>query len=872
MWKDPVCGKTVEAADSALTIDINGDQFHFCSVDCKSAFTASPEQYRAGHQGTNDHNGSARSNTDINIDLPIEGMHCASCVARIEKGLSGVKGVRRASVNLASEKASLTYDSDLVSEKLLVDSVERLGFGVRTDSKTFAIEGIHCASCVKRIEDRLKKIPGVIDASVNMVTKRTTVSYAAEQVSFRDLKRAVSSAGDYRVVDTDGEIGERIPREADTYRSLKQTLIFSGSLSIFIFLGSMHSLIPGIRQIPPHLMNWILLFLTIPVMVRAGAPFFRGAWRNLRHGTADMNTLVAVGTGAAFLYSAIATLMPNRIQSAGESVHVYFDTAAIIITLILFGRLLEARARGRTSEAIRHLMDLRPESALVLRDGSEVSIPVEDVLAGDEIVVIPGTRIPVDGVILQGRSTVDESMVTGESIPVEKGPGDEVIGATINQAGHFHFRATRVGEQTLLGQIIRTVEEAQGSKAPIQRLADRNASLFVPAVLSIALFTLIVWLIAGTPPVLTRALLHFISVLIIACPCALGLATPTAIMVGTGVGAQQGILIKDGETLENAHRIDTIVFDKTGTLTHGKPVVTDVLPLTIPEHDLLTLAASAEKRSEHPLGRAVVQAAEERRLHLVRPDRFEAFPGLGIRADVQNRELLIGSPRFLRSRKIALDVLERKIENIIGEGKTVLVVAEENKPIGLLGIADTLKANASSVVRRLKRMNIEVMMITGDSEQTARAAGQEAGLDGILSEVLPQDKASRIKALQAEGRKVAMVGDGINDAPALAQADLGIALSSGSDIAMEAASITLVHDDLEGVIRSIRLSQKTLRTIKQNLFWAFIYNLIGIPVAAGVLTPFFGIVLKPVFAAVAMSFSSISVLSNSLRLKRVRLK
>ncbi len=601
----------------------------------------------------------------------------------------------------------------------------------------------------------------------------------------------------------------------------------------------------------------------------AGWRFYRGAWGALKHKTADMNVLIAVGTSAAYFYSVAVTFAP-QIFPEGMA-EVYYDTAAVIIALILLGRLLEARAKGQTSEAIRKLMGLRARTARVVRGGQEVDIPVEQVRAGDVVIVRPGEKVPVDGLILEGHSTLDESMVTGESMPVDKGAGDPVVGATINKTGAFKFEATKVGKDTVLSQIIKLVEEAQGSKAPIQRLADQIAGVFVPIVIGIAVLTFAVWLIFGPEPAAMFALVNFVAVLIIACPCALGLATPTAIMVGTGKGAEHGVLIRSGEALETAHRIDAIILDKTGTLTKGQPALTDVVAHNgLGSDKLLRLVASAESRSEHPLGEAIVAAAREQGLTLSEPSQFASITGRGIVAQVDEHKVLVGNERLLTDEGIVLDGLAGPAGDLSALGRTPMYAAVDGKAAGLVAVADTLKDNSADAVEALHRLGLEVYMLTGDNKRTAEAIARQVGIDHALAEVLPEDKAAKVKELQAQGKRVAMVGDGINDAPALAQADVGIAIGTGTDIAMEAADITLMRGDLMGVVTAIGLSKATMHTIKWNLFWAFAYNTAGIPIAAGLLYPFFGLLLNPMLAAAAMAFSSVFVLTNSLRLRGAR--
>jgi Cu+-exporting ATPase len=613
------------------------------------------------------------------------------------------------------------------------------------------------------------------------------------------------------------------------------------------------------------------LILQTPIQFWVGWQFYARAWKAAKHRSTDMNTLIAVGTSAAYLYSVVAIFLPGLFSAQGLAAEVYFDTAGAIIVLILLGRVLEARAKGQTSEAIKKLIGLQAKTARVVRDGQEVDIPVEKVAIGDLVIVRPGEKIPVDGIVKDGHSSVDESMVTGESIPVEKTPGDGVIGATINKMGTFRFEATKVGKDTMLAQIIKMVEEAQGSKPPIARLVDIIASYFVPAVIGIAIITFIVWYFWGPAPALTYALLNFVAVLIIACPCALGLATPTSIMVGTGKGAENGVLIRGGEALETAHKLTTIMMDKTGTLTRGEPSVTDVLSFNdYREEDILRYAASAEKGSEHPLGEAIVNKAKEKNIPLIDPRDFRAFAGLGIEATIDGVSVLMGNAKLMSDRGISLKELGGKAEELSTRGKTSMFVAVGQNVAGLIAVADTLKENSKEAVDALHQMGIEVVMISGDNRRTAEAIGRQIGIDRVLAEVLPEGKANEVKKLQAEGKKVGMVGDGINDAPALAQADVGIAIGTGTDVAMESADITLIGGDLRGVVTAIALSRATLRNIKQNLFWAFAYNTILIPVAAGVLFPFFGILLNPIFAAAAMGLSSVTVVSNALRLRRFR--
>ncbi|MEI9477223.1 MAG: heavy metal translocating P-type ATPase [Deltaproteobacteria bacterium] len=807
------------------------------------------------------------------IDLPIGGMSCASCALKIEKGLTNTEGVSKATVNFAAEKATVLYAPGETSLSALITKVNDLGYEAKTEKVTLPVQGMTCASCVNRVEKALKSSKGVVNVNVNFATQRASVEYLPGEVTIRDLKRAVQEAG-YEVLEVKEEDiveKERLAREAEL-SSLKWKFI-TGAILLIPILILMYgaSLLEKWFGLSSQANFFIQFVLATPVQFWAGRQFYVGFWKAAKHKTSDMNTLIAVGTSAAYIYSLIATFLPHLFMVKGVMLDVYFDTSAAIIVLILLGRSLEARAKGRTSEAIKKLIGLQPKTAKIIRDGNEVDIPVADVAAGDIVVVRPGERISVDGIIKDGYSFVDESMVTGESLPIEKKVGDTVIGATINKTGTFRFEATKVGKDTVLAQIIRLVQEAQGSKPPIARMVDVIASTFVPVVIGLAILTFVIWYLFGPHPAFTYAFLNFIAVLIIACPCALGLATPTSIMVGTGKGTENGILIRGAEALETAHQLNTLVLDKTGTLTRGEPSVTDIIESgAFSTRDLLTLAASAERGSEHPLGEAIVKKAKAEGLSLSEPKDFQAIAGYGIEATVGSKRILLGNSRLMEERKVALDGLAGEAERLSGEGKTPMFLAVEGKGAGIIAVADTLKENSKEAVEAFHRMGLEVVMLTGDNERTARAIAQQIGIDRVLAEVLPERKAEEIKKLQAEGKKVGMVGDGINDAPALAQANVGIAIGTGTDVAMEASDITLIGGDLRGIVTAIALSKATIRNIKQNLFWAFAYNTILIPVAAGVLFPFFGILLNPIFAAAAMAFSSVTVVSNALRLRRFK--
>jgi len=817
----------------------------------------------------------------VRVTIPVTGMTCASCVRRVERALEKNEGVAEASVNFAAEKTSVIYDPAVTNPDELIGTVTQAGYGTDVRETSFGVTGMTCASCVGRVEWALKKVPGVLEANVNLANEKATARHLAGEVKPRNLEKAVEGAGYGLVWGEESSIENSHERE---YKKLKADFLLAAVLTALILAGSLPMMLSLEAPIPLMWLNLGMLVLATPLQFWAGRRFYRGAWGALKHWQANMNTLVVMGTSAAYLYSAVATLAPG-LFAAGRA-DVYFDTSALIITLILLGRLLEARAKGRTNEAIKKLAGLQAKTARVVRGGETLDVPVEDVRVGDVVVVRPGEKVPVDGRVISGGSAVDQSLITGESIPVTKREGDEVIGATINTSGSFRFEATRVGEGTALHQIMRMVEEAQGSKAPIQRLADRISAVFVPAVIGVAAVTFLVCLQFGPEPALTLALLNTVAVLIIACPCAMGLATPTSIMVGTGKGAESGILVRGGEALEGAHKLDTMVLDKTGTLTRGEPELTDmVLTNGIPEEELLRLLASAELGSEHPLGEAIVRGARDRGLSPAEADAFEAISGGGIRASVEGREVLVGSRSFLHESSVSGEGLLASSEELAREGKTPIFVAVDGEAAGLVAVADVVRDEAREAVEQLHALGLEVTMLTGDNRRTAEAIARKLGIDRVVAEVRPEDKADEVKRLQSEGKIVGMVGDGINDAPALAQADVGVAIGTGTDVAMEAADVTLISGDVRGVARAIKLSKATIKNIKQNLFWAFAYNVALIPVAAGILYPLFtdgsvpGILspvlgeygfLNPVLAAAAMALSSVTVISNALRLRRMK--
>ncbi len=815
-----------------------------------------------------------------NKSFAIEGMTCASCAQTVEKAAKKVRGVTQASVNLATEKLSIEYDEPTFSVENLQKAVENSGYELIAQegtTQTFAIEGMTCASCAQTIEKAVGKLSGVDKASVNLATEKMQVSYNPSAISVSDVTGAVSNSGYAAVLETtDTQDNSRAEKREKKEKRMKQLLNRFGISIIFtipvliISMGHMAGMpLPNIVDPMINAFNFSLLqlILTLPIMV-VSWEYFQKGFKSLFKGHPNMDSLIALGTAAAFVYSLAATI-GTGLGYGNFSDLLYYEVTGVILALHTLGLFLEERSKGQMSSAIEKLVNLAPKTARVIRNGVEQEITVDEVALGDVIRVRPGESMPVDGVVVEGRTSVDESMLTGESIPVEKKSGDEVIGASINKNGSIDYRATRVGSDTTLSQIIKLVEDAQGSKAPIARMADIITGYFVPIVIALAVLAGIAWLIAGQSGIF--ALSVIITTLVIACPCALGLATPTSIMVGTGKGAEHGVLIKSGEALETTHNLDTIVFDKTGTLTEGKPIVTDILvtPL-ITKENLLYYAASGETGSEHPLGEAIVQKSKEENMTLAKPDHFEAIPGHGIRVEIEGKDMYIGNRKLMLEQKIDLSSMEKESNRLADEGKTPMYLSVDGELAGIIAVADTLKENSMKAVKELRRRGVEVIMITGDNKRTAKAIAKQVGIDSVLSEVLPEDKAEEVKKLQEAGKKVAMVGDGINDAPALAQADIGIAVGSGTDVAIESADIVLMRNDLTAVLTAIDLSHTTLRNIKQNLFWAFAYNLVGIPVAMGLLYIFGGPLMSPIFAAVAMSFSSVSVMLNALRLRRFK--
>jgi len=811
--------------------------------------------------------------------LSITGMTCAACARAVERGVKKLDGISSAVVNIATNKLAVEYDDGTVSLDAIKEAVRKAGYGVLEEKSdamrdvTIPISGMTCAACAKAVERAIGKLPGIEEVNVNFAAEKARVVYDSSRTRISEIKDAIAKAG-YKALEI--ETGKQVDKEKELREKERKTLwtkflvaiIFAIPL-LYISMGHMVGLpMPDFLMPEMHPLSFGLaqLFLVIPIMV-AGYRFYTVGFGKLFRGEPNMDSLIAVGTSAAFLYGiyAIIQIMNGNTKYANE---LYFETAGVIIAFIMLGKYLESVSKGKTSEAIKKLMGLTPKTATVIHQGKEMVIPIEEVEVGDILLVKPGEKIPVDGEVVEGRTSVDESMLTGESIPVEKNVGSKVIGASINKNGTIKFKATKVGKDMVLAQIIKMVEDAQSTKAPIAKMADVISGYFVPVVIAIAVISGIAWYLSGKPVVFSLTI--FISVLVIACPCALGLATPTAIMVGTGKGAEHGVLIKSGEALEVAYKIQTVVLDKTGTVTEGKPVVTDIIATeSLDETELLRLSASSEKGSEHPLGEAIVNYAREKKIDLADVEAFEAIPGQGIEVTIQGKRMLLGNRKLMDEKNIEI-TLQEESDRLAGEGKTPMFVAIDGKLAGVIAVADVMKPSSRRAIELLHQMGIEVVMITGDNRRTAEAIAKQAGVDRVLAEVLPQDKANEIKKLQSEGKKVAMVGDGINDAPALAQADIGIAIGSGTDVAMESADIVLMRSDLMDVPTAIHLSKRTIRNIKQNLFWAFGYNTAGIPIAAGVLHIFGGPLLNPMIAAGAMAFSSVSVVSNALRLKRFK--
>lgn len=802
------------------------------------------------------------------IEIPIVGMTCASCVLKVQNNLQKLPGVKNAIVNLVTEKAMIEIAPDTeLNLKDVIKSVRAIGYDVAIQKISIPVEGLASASA-SIVENSISKLNGIVNVNINPATENITVEFVPTIISVENIKSEIEKFG-FKVphlAEEDVELYEEIIKKRE-YEDLKKRFIFSSILTSLILLDMLSHFSHhfGDRTV----VNYILFLLTTPVMFYGGGKFFRSFLAGIRHLSADMNTLIAIGTGSAYLYSVVATFIPSVFTSIGRTPDVYYETSAVIITLILLGRLLEARARAQTTTAIKKLSSLQPKTATLVKDSEEITVQVKDIKPGDIVLVKPGERIPVDGIIIEGFASVDESVITGESMPVEKKPGDSVIGSTLNKAGSFKFRVTNVGKDTVFSKIIQLVKDSLASKPPIQKLADKVASVFVPIVISIATLSFIIWYLLGYG--FTFALMNFIATLIVACPCALGLATPTAIVVAAGKSAEMGILIKNGNALEIANKINLVVFDKTGTITYGKPEVTDIIKLgNLTEDEILRLSASVERNSEHPLAEAIVRYARVRNLKLYEPKNFFSVPGQGVLADVDSSEVAVGNLTFMSNLGIDAKKFENTIDILSNEGKTPVFIAVDKRIVGIIAIADTIKHDAKETILNLKKLGIDVAILTGDNYKTARAIANKIGVDKVFAEVLPEQKSEKIEELKKSGYIVAMVGDGINDAPALAKADVAIAIGSGTEVASATADIILLKDDIKGVLQLIKISSKTYKIIKQNLFWAFFYNIILIPIAAGVLYPFTGLLLKPVFASLSMSFSSILVVTNSLRIKKIK--
>ncbi len=866
--RDPVCGMEIEPAQAFATRIAGKETFYFCSERCV-------KQYDREHVGSAT-TGVSDTGRLRRIELSIADLDGRHGARRLEEQLTALPGVQQATANPKIRLIRIAYDPSQTQVETIVDRAREAGYTLGTSTTQFDIQGIHCASCVVTIEHALQQTPGVLKATVNPATQQAHIEYLEGQVDRGRLVRAIEEAG-YQVraesAPTETAIDRAERNRAREYRTLLHKFWFAVGISLPVIAFSYPQFFPGLRDwLTPgsdaRRIIWALLgVLTLPVLFWAGSHFFTGMWQALKHRQANMHTLIAIGISAAWIYSTVAVIVP-QIFPTRELAEVFYDVTAVVTALVDLGLALELKARGRTSEAIKKLIGLQAKTARVVRDGAEIDLPVEEVLVGDTVVVRPGEKIPVDGIVSEGSSSVDESMITGESIPVERHAGDEVIGATMNQTGSFRFRTTKVGKDTALAQIIRLVQDAQGSKAPIQRVVDKVSHYFVPTVIILAVASSVVWFIFGPQPAFIYALIVFVTTLIIACPCALGLATPTSLTVGIGKGAEQGILIRSGDALQTTQHLQVIVLDKTGTITKGKPELTHVVAETgFDEDEILRLAAAVEHSSEHPLATAIVEGARARAIPLLEVTNFKAIPGHGVEADVEGKHVLLGNAKLLMRYQVPLGRLEGEARHLADDGKTPMYVALDGRAAGIVAAADTVKDESVAAIAALKRLGLEVVMLTGDNRRTADAIGRQVGVDRVLSEVLPQDKAHEVQKLQLEGKKVGMVGDGINDAPALTQADVGLAIGTGTDVAIEAADITLISGSLTGVVTAIEISKATMRNVKQNLFGAFIYNALGIPIAMGVLYPFIGLLLSPLIAAAAMAASSVTVVTNANRLR-----
>ncbi len=810
---------------------------------------------------------SGENKGEVRIELPIAGMTCASCTATITKALASTNGVSRANLNFVSKKAFVSYEPTRVRVGQIIKVIKDSGYDVSSEKVTLKIRDMTCASCVGKVEDALKGSPGVIWAEVNLGSESAVIEYLSSITDLKSLKKTIESAG-YKTGTEESQSKEENSKVRE-YRSLMRRFIVAAIISLPVIVVSYPKFFPGLKDMDMDTLRllWIgASILTVPALVYSGSSFFKGAVAAFRHRAADMNTLIALGTGMAWLFSTVVVLFPELFpENAREP---YFDVVSVVIALVVLGQALELRAKDRTSEAIKKLMGLQARTARVIRNGNEMDIPIEEVLVGDKVIVRPGEKIPVDGVLVEGRSSVDESMLTGEPLPAEKQEGDEVIGGTINKTGAFKFKATKVGKDTALAQIIKMVQEAQGSKAPIQKLADTVSGYFVPAVMVIAVTSFVLWYDLGPEPRIILALLGAVTTLIVACPCALGLATPTSLMIGVGKAAENGILIRNGEAIQVASALDTVVLDKTGTITIGKPALTDVIVTGEGnEKDVVSFAAALEKNSEHPLAEAILQGAKSRNIVPSDPEDFKAIPGHGVEGIVDGHRINLGNRKLMDRIGADLGGLEKDSHTLADEGKTPIFISIDGKAAGVIAVSDPLKEDSIEAIKGLKGLGVDVVMITGDNRRTAKAIAKRVGIDRVLAEVLPEDKAREVQKLQLEGRKVAFVGDGINDAPALARADVGMAIGTGTDVAIEASDITLIKGSLLGIQAAFSISKATMRNVRENLFGAFFYNTALIPVAAGILYPLWGITMNPILAGAAMAMSSLTVVTNANRLR-----
>ncbi len=881
MVKDPVCGMEIEAKNAYATRGVNGSTAYLCSEDCANKFDSNPAEYQKSERAVSATTGVRDGRSKVQrIELPVTGL-CAKGAPALEQALRELVGVKKATVNGKAGKAFIEYEPARVRVEDIVDALHSAGLGVDRANLLLRIEGLYCSACVNTIESAVRQTAGVLDANLNAATQELKVEYVPALTNFNAIQQAVAAAGPYKAIQgaaaTEEGLGEEQQATEQEYNTLMRKWWFAAAIGVPTIVLSYPFLFPLVRDWIPRgsqamWISWAAMAVaSLAVMVYSGGQFFSGLWEGLKRRSANMYTLIATGTAVAWLYSTIALLFPQFFP-AESFVDVYYDVTVVVTGLVVLGLAMEVKAKGRTSEAIKKLIGLQAKTARVIRDGQDLDIPVEEVLVGDTVLVRPGEKIPVDGVLLDGASAVDESMVTGESMPVEKKTGDEVIGATINKTGAFKFKATKVGKDTALANIVRMVQDAQGSKVPIQRIVDVVSGYFTPAVMILALLGFIAWYDFGPQPALAYALIVAVTTLIIACPCALGMATPMSLTTGIGLGALNGVLIRGGESLQTAQKLTAIVLDKTGTITKGKPELTDLIPgvssVVGGPNELLRWAASVEKSSEHPLAAAIVEGAQAKGLALADATDFGAIPGHGVMAKMEGRSVLLGNAKLMARENIALGDLDIAARHLADEGKTPMFVAVDGQLAGLVAVADTVKEDSKDAIAALQQMGLQVVMITGDNERTANAIARQVGVDRVLAEVLPQDKAHNVQKLQLEGKKVGMVGDGVNDAPALAQADVGFAIGTGTDVAIEASDITLIKGSLKGVVTAIQISRATMRNVHQNLFGAFIYNGLGLPIALGVLYPFVGLLLSPLLAALAMSFSSVTVISNANRLKR----